>query len=125
MVNVFFVGFSCLLATIDNTLSLGDILSHEKSPVLVDNKSVEGAFAKKMATKWQTQSLIRKLILWAARTSTYFYVRYINTKDNFLADPLSRLDLPRFWCNASTAKLSMHSEPSLFSLWLWDDCDRF
>lgn len=78
-----------------------------------------------MATKWETQSLIRHLLLWAARSNTYFYVQYINTKDNILADPLSRLRVDKFWHNAKSTKISMNIKPSLFSLWLWDECDRF
>ena len=91
-----------------------DSLVERNLSVLTDNKPVEGAFAKKMATKWETQSLIRHLLLWAARSNTYFYVQYINTKDNILADPLSRLRVDKFWHNAKSTKISMNIKPSLF-----------
>ena len=93
--------------------------------LLVDNKAVEGAFAKKMATKWQTQSLIRKVLSWAASTRSYFYVYYINTKDNFLADPLSRLDLLSFFRNANRHNILVDTLPYKFNLWLWDEHDHF
>ena len=82
-------------------------------PVFVDNKTVEGAFAKKMAKKWETQSLIRNLLLWAATTRTYFYVK------------LSRLELVRFWTNVSLSLLRMNPAPLDFQLWLWNECDKF
>ena len=91
----------------------------------MDNKAVEGAFAKKMAKKWQTQSLIRKIVIWAASSLTYFYVQYINTKDNFLADPLSRLDLSTFALHAFCCNIHLDPDPTPFKLCLWDSADKF
>ena len=78
-----------------------------------------------MAKKWETQSLIRNMLLWAATTRTYFYVKYINTSENCLADPLSRLDFVRFWTNVSRSRLRMNDFPLDFEFWSWNDCDEF
>ena len=78
-----------------------------------------------MAKKWQTQSLIRKVVIWAASSLTYFYVHYINTKDNFLADPLSRLDFPTFALNSLCYNINLDPDPTPFQLWLWDASDEF
>ena len=66
-----------------------------------------------------TQALIRNSLIWAAESRSFFFTTYISTKDNDLADNLSRLNVQRFRALAADRGIVVDDLPSklVFATW--------
>ena len=82
----------------------------------VDNEAVKFAFQKKSSKESKILHYIRQALIWAAANRVYFFVEYLDTHSNFLADSLSRGYLEKFWTLAKLTNITFNQFPSTFKL---------
>ena len=75
-------------------------LKNARVEIYCDNQPVQGMVNTLTTGCEQCMKLIRILMVDNMRSNRRVFVKYIKSKDNELADALSRMDLKRFWRNA-------------------------
>ena len=75
--------------------------------VYTDNKGAEYALRKGLTRNVTANTILREILWISAWYNITFNVHYVNTKDNYVADSLSRLDDPRFFRVAVSLLASM------------------
>ena len=93
-----------------------DKLRNRRVVVFCDNKSVVGMINKTASPCMHCMKLIQIITLKSLICNVRFFADYVSTKDNFLADALSRMDLKRFW-KRITHKVNANLTPIPRELW--------
>ena len=78
-------------------------LSNRRVVIFCDNQSVVGMINKSSLPCYDCMNLIWKIVLTSLRHNVCFFAHYVNTKDNTLADALSRNRLDIFWKHAQAS----------------------
>ena len=100
------LALACAFSTFPDKLAGKNILC------FVDNTAVQFGFQNRKAKKLSTLLLVRHTLIWAARSRTYFFTEYISTKENRLADLLSRLRIDAFKAHAKKLRLPIDPNPT-------------
>ena len=91
-------------------------LKNTRIIIFCDNEAVMHMVNNLTTSCKQCMKLIRLLVLDGLQNNRRVFVKYVKSKDNYLADSLSRLDLMRFWRNAPKHMLTY---PDRISDKLW------
>jgi len=82
-----------------------DIKPGEYLKLWCDNQGVCGVFTNKNSDDLFLMDCLRWLVMFAVERKIRFKIDYINTKDNTLADPLSRFNIEEFLINADADEM--------------------
>ena len=93
-----------------------ELLSNSRISIQCDNQSVEFMINNMVGSCPHTMKLIRLLAWSNIKHNRRIFVRHITSKNNSLADALSRLEFDRFW---SEAKEGMNPYPDEIPTCLW------
>ena len=93
------IEFVELLALTAGILTWGQLpeLQNTRMIIFCDNTSVRSMVNNLTTGCKHSMKLSRLLVLDGLRHNWRIFVQYVKSKDNFLADPLSRMDLDTFW----------------------------
>ena len=121
------IEFAELLAQVAGILTWGGDPQLRNTRVIdfCDNTSVRSMVNNLTTGCIKCMKLIRLLVLDCLRSNRRVFVKYVKSKENHLADPLSRMDFDTFW---NKALESMKPLPDMIdkAVWLvqniWNDC---
>ena len=91
-------------------------LQNARITVFCDNESVMHIVNNLTSKCPQCMKLVRLLILDNMKSNRRVFVKHVKSKDNVLADSLSRMDMKRFWKNAPE---SMNRTPDGINNSIW------
>ena len=92
------------------------LFQNTKIVLFCDNEAVVCMINNSTSSCKNCMILIRMIILESLVRNTRVYARYVSSKDNGLADSLSRLQLDHFYCLAD-GKMADKSTPILDMIW--------
>ena len=91
------------------------LLKNGRVTVHCDNQAAQGMVNSLASSCIQCRKLIRVLTLFQIQNNVRIFVKYIRSRDNILADSLSRLNFKKFWENAK----DMNPRPDQLPQSLW------
>ena len=92
------------------------LLTNGRVSIFCDNQAVQWMVNMLASSCPQCRKLIRVLALFQITNNVRVFVKYVRSKDNGLADSLSRLDFKRFW---SLAPRTMSAVPDELPNTIW------
>ena len=110
------IEFLELYALVIAMLTWGDMLKNLRICIFCDNQAMMHMVNNFMTKCSQCMKLLRILTIENMRCNRRVFVRFVKTKENVLADALSRMDLKRFWKNAPKS-MNPQSDTLPSSIW--------
>ena len=90
------IEFLELYALVAAVLTWSDKLSNQRVAIYCDNQAVIHMVNNTASSCVQCMKLLRILVLDSIRANRRLFALYVNTRDNFLADSISRMNFSKF-----------------------------
>lgn len=105
-------------------IAFGHYFRNKRVKIYCDNQSVVGMINHSTSSSWRCMVLIRIITLISMNLNCRIFAKWVKSKDNGLADSLSRGDFNRFWTMAPayTSKKMSKLSQKIWPLpedWVW------
>ena len=97
----------------------GEMLRNSRFWIFCDNESVEGMVNNITSGSKNCMKLIRMLTLKCLDLNLRIFVKHVSSKNNYLADNLSRIKIDQFWSKVKEDELEMNLVPDPLPEELW------
>ena len=113
------IQFKELYAVTASILLWGDRFPNKRIRLFCDNKSVVGMLNNNTSGCKQCMNLIRLIVRACLSWNLRVFGKHVKTKDNYLADALSRYQMGRFWADVKKDGRSMKTQGEIMPEAIW------
>ena len=108
-----------LLAVVASVLLWGKYFRNRRIKLFVDNSSVEGMVNHTTSGCKNCMVLIRILVLHCMKLNLRVFAKHVSSKDNFLADALSRFQMDKFYEDIRKDGRTLNGLPDVIPNEIW------